>query len=132
MRAVEATRLWGRGAVCHAFCARGLGLVGCIKESDGVDKWRQAFLTLHFWLSTPKTARIVCYNPRWCKRDDERGPEPCRHPTATTDNISGRGDKMAEIHAVRSSHGSQLFGLDFGDVIQRGLEPMCLATCTRR
>jgi hypothetical protein len=25
---------------------------------------------------------------------------------------------MAEIHAVRSSHGSQLFGLEFGDVIQ--------------
>jgi hypothetical protein len=40
-------------------------------------------------------------------------------------------DKVAEIHAVRSSHGSQLFGLDFGDVIRRELEPMCLATCTR-
>jgi hypothetical protein len=46
------------------FCARGLGLVGSIKESDGVDKWRQALLTLHSWLSTPKTARIVCYNSR--------------------------------------------------------------------
>jgi hypothetical protein len=63
MRAVEATRFWGRGAVCHAFRAQDLGLVGCIKESDGVDKWRQAFLTLHFWLSIPKTARYVMFRP---------------------------------------------------------------------
>jgi hypothetical protein len=37
MRAVEATRLWGRDAVCHAFRARGLGLVG-VNEAVA---WRQ-------------------------------------------------------------------------------------------
>jgi hypothetical protein len=50
MRAVEATRLWGRGAVCHAFRARGLGLVGFIE----VVGWRQ-------WVTLFKRSqRFVC------------------------------------------------------------------------